>query len=54
VPIGLDEGLKHDSWVLCDTLASLRKSELIQFIGSLPTAKMPELDRALSVALDLQ
>jgi mRNA interferase MazF len=53
VPVGLDEGLKHDSWVLCDNLVSLRKSELTRFVGSLASTKMAELDRALSVALDL-
>jgi mRNA interferase MazF len=53
VSIGLDEGMKHESWIICDNLASLRKTELTQFIGSLSYAKVAELDEALRVALAL-
>ena len=53
VPVGLDEGLKHDSWVVCDGLASVRKSQLTQFIGSLSAAKLSALNRALAAALNL-
>jgi mRNA interferase MazF len=53
VPVGPDEGLKHHSWVMCDNLVSLRKSDLTQFIGSLPPSKVKELDRALRMALEL-
>ena len=51
--IGIDEGMKHDSWILCDNLVSLRKVEMTQFVGSLPSAKIAELDRALKMALAL-
>ena len=51
--IGLDEGLKHESWIICDNLRSLRKTELTQFLGSLSHAKLAELDEALKVALAL-
>jgi len=51
--IGIDEGMKHESWVLCDDLRSVSKSELRQFVGSIPPRKMRNLDYALSVALDL-
>ena len=54
VRIGIDEGLKHDSWIHCDGLASIRKSELRHYVGSLPRQKLIELDRALRMALDLQ
>lgn len=53
VPVGPDEGLKHDSWVVCDNLRSLRKEDLTQFVGSLSRSKLAELDEALSIALAL-
>ena len=53
VEVGPEEGLKHRSWVLCDALASLEKSKLTDFIGSLSAAKVLQLNRALRVALDL-
>ena len=37
---------------MCDNLVSLRKSDLTQFVGSLPKPKLTELDRALGMALD--
>jgi mRNA interferase MazF len=54
VGIGLDEGLKHESWVLCDNLASIPKSSLTQYVGFLSHAKQVEIDRALAMALDLR
>ncbi len=54
VAVGPNEGLKHDSWVMCDNLASVRKSELTQFVGSLSRARTAELDRALRIALELE
>lgn len=53
VAVGQDEGLKHDSWVMCDNLVSIRKSELTQFVGSLSPRKLAELNSALVMALDL-
>jgi mRNA interferase MazF len=53
VSVGPDEGLKQASWITCDNLVSIRKSELTQYLGLLPAAKMSELDRALKMALDL-
>lgn len=53
VLIGIDEGMNHDSWILCDNLVSLYKSDLTQFIGSLSSTKLAELDRALGMALAL-
>jgi len=53
VPVGLDEGLKHDSWITCDSLRSIAKSALTQFVGSLPEIKMSDLNEALEIALDL-
>ena len=51
--VGPDEGLKHPSWIMCDNLISMRKSELTNYVGSLSKAKLAELDRALDIALDL-
>ena len=53
VSVGPDEGLKHPSWIMCDNLMSLRKSDLTQFVGSLSRAKILELQQALIMALDL-
>jgi len=53
VAVGLDEGLKHDSWISCDNLRSISKSELSQFVGSLSPAKVEEMNVALAIALDL-
>lgn len=53
VRVGIDEGLKHDSWIHCDGLTSIPKSELRSFVGSLPRGKLAELDIALRMALDL-
>jgi mRNA interferase MazF len=53
VSVGVDEGLKHDSWVMCDNLMSLRKSDLTRYVGALSYARLAELNRSLSTALDL-
>lgn len=52
--VGVDEGLKHDSSIHCDELVSLPKSALINFVGSLSPQKIEELNRALSIALDIR
>ena len=54
VRVGPNEGLKHDSSVHCDELVSLSKSLLTNFVGSLPPQKIEELNRALSIALDIR
>ena len=53
VPVGIGEGLKHASSIHCDELISLPKSILTNFIGSLSSTETGELNRALSLALDL-
>jgi mRNA interferase MazF len=53
VSVGPDEGLKHPSFIMCDNLVSLRKSDLTDYVGSLSPAKLAELHRALKMALDL-
>ena len=51
VPVGPDEGLRHDSSIHCDELVSLPKSMLTQFVGVLAPSRLVELDRALMAAL---
>ena len=53
IAVGVDEGLRHESWIMCDNLRSLDKEKLTQFIGSLSSAKIHELDEALRIALAL-
>ena len=54
VSVGINEGLKHESWILCDGLTSVRRAELTQYVGSLSPTKLSEVDRALALALDLR
>jgi mRNA interferase MazF len=54
VPVGIDEGLKHSSWIMCDDFASIRKSDLTQFVGSLSQTKISELDKALAIAVGIR
>lgn len=53
VPVGPDEGLKHESAVHCDQLVSLPKSALTDYVGMLSESRSRELNQALAVALDL-
>ena len=54
VPVGPEEGLRHDSGILCDELVSLPKSTLTDYVGSLSALKLQHLDQALRVALQLR
>jgi mRNA-degrading endonuclease toxin of MazEF toxin-antitoxin module len=49
----LEPGLKHPSWIMCDNLVSLRKTDLTNYVGSLSPGRLIELKRALKMALDL-
>jgi mRNA interferase MazF len=53
VAVGVAEGLKHPSWIMCDNLVSLRKSDLTDYTGSISGETAAELNRALKMALDL-
>jgi mRNA interferase MazF len=53
VPVGHSEGLKHESWIVCDNLRSLSKADLTQFVGALSWSKVAELEEALRIALAL-
>ncbi len=54
VEIGVDEGLKHESYIHCDELVSIEKAKLTNFIGSLAPQKIEELNDALKFALELK
>lgn len=51
IPVGPDEGLRHESSAHCDELVSLPKTSLTDFVGHLSPARLAELDRALAAAL---
>jgi mRNA interferase MazF len=53
VPVGAEEGLRHDSSIHCDELVSLPKSMLTNFVSTLTPEKTRDLDRALLTALDI-
>jgi mRNA interferase MazF len=54
VAVGLDEGLKHDSWIMCDNLTSIDKNLLTNYVGCLSAEKLRKLNRSLAFALDLR
>jgi mRNA interferase MazF len=53
VSVGPEDGLKHQSWIMCDGLVNINKSALTDFVGTLSAAKLKELNRSLAYALDL-
>lgn len=53
VPVGIVEGLKHESSIHCDELVSIPKTSLRDYVGSLSTGKREELNEALRIALSL-
>ncbi len=53
VPIGPNEGMKHDCGIHCDELISIPKTMLTDYLSTLPREKMLLLDKALKVALEL-
>jgi mRNA interferase MazF len=54
VPIGINEGLKHESSIYCDELVSLPKYMLTDYIGVLPEEKLHELKISLKAALNIE
>ncbi|MDZ7666140.1 MAG: type II toxin-antitoxin system PemK/MazF family toxin [Desulfotignum sp.] len=53
VPVGIDEGLKHDSAIHCDELISIPKAILTYYIGKLSLNKLVFLEQALKTALQI-
>ena len=54
IEVGVNEGLKRDSSIHCDTLVSLPKSSLTNYLGALPENTLNELGMALRIALALE
>ena len=54
VPVGIEEGLKHESALHCDELVSIPKSALTDFVGTLSRAKLDQLNEALIAALGIE
>jgi mRNA interferase MazF len=52
--VGIDEGLKHESAVICDALVSIPKTLLTNYVGKLSTQKLRSLNRCLIAALELE
>jgi mRNA interferase MazF len=53
VPVGIEEGLKHESAIHCDSLMSVQRGLLTHYVGKLSRAKSEALNQALRFALDL-
>jgi len=53
VPVGVAEGLKHDSSINCDQLVLIEKSRLTDWVAKLPDDRLRALRRALRIALDV-
>ena len=53
VPLGTEDGLKHESSIHCDELVSLPKQVLTNFVGCLSVSKIDGLGEALIAALEL-
>ena len=53
VPVGIEEGLKHDSSIHCDELVSLPKIVLTNYIGTLSPQKLEALNASLRIALEI-
>ena len=53
VPLGIGQGLKHESSIHCDELVSIPKLSLTHFIGNLTGSRIEALDRALAIAVGL-
>jgi mRNA-degrading endonuclease toxin of MazEF toxin-antitoxin module len=53
VAIGLAEGLKRPSAIMCDLLTSVPRAQLTDYVGTLGPAKLRALRAALRVALEI-
>ena len=51
VPVGVPEGLKHESVINCDQLVLVPKQALTHYLGALPPGKIASLRTALRTAL---
>ncbi|HXY39718.1 MAG TPA: type II toxin-antitoxin system PemK/MazF family toxin [Vicinamibacteria bacterium] len=51
VPVGTDEGLKHDSAVNLDHVQTVERARLVGYVGSLGPGKMRAVCHALAIAV---
>jgi len=51
VPLGVDEGLKHDSAANLDQVQTVERARLVGCVGSLGPEKMRAVCRALAIAV---
>lgn len=54
VRVGPVEGLKQESSIHCDEMVSLPKAVLTNYVGSLSSVRIAELDSALAVAVSIE
>ncbi len=54
VPVGITEGLLHDSAIRCDGITSLARAVLTDYVGELDPQLLMQLNQALKIALDLE
>jgi mRNA interferase MazF len=54
VSVGAEEGLKHESSILCDALVSVDKGRLTDYVGTLSSQRLADLRRALSAAVAIE
>ena len=54
ITLGIEDGLKHQSYARCDELISIPKAMLTNYIGSLSKSKLSELKKALRIALAIE
>jgi mRNA interferase MazF len=50
VPVGSNEGVKHDSAVNLDHVQTVERAGLISFVGTLDSTQMRQVCRALAIA----
>jgi len=53
VPVGIGQGLLHDSAIRCDGITSLARDVLTDYLGELSPVLLEQLNQALKIALDL-
>ena len=54
VPVGIEDGLKHNSVINCEQLVLVEKYRLTNYVGSLSSKKLALLRDALRIALDIE
>ena len=53
IPVGIEEGLKHQSAIRCDELISVLKTRLTDYVGILSDIKFEQLKQSLSIAVGI-